>query len=107
MFGKLASNTPAAATLTTVYTVPAKVRMAEIDIDIVNTNASAVTIDLAFSTSGTPNAVDYVEKNATISANSGHLLRTGDKLSAGEMVVFKASATGVNIRVSGKELTTV
>lgn len=104
MFGKLGNASLAAATNTTVYTVPTTVRGAEIDIDIVNTSAGVVTVELAFAVAATPTAAEYVEKTASIAANSGHLLRTGDKLSAGELVVVKASAVGVVIRVSGKEI---
>ncbi len=104
MFGKLGNASLAATTNTTVYTVPANVRGAEIDIDIVNTSGAAVTVDVAFAAAGTPVANEYVEKTASVSANSGHLLRTGDKLSAGELVVVKASATGVVVRISGKEI---
>ena len=104
MFGKLGNASLVAATNTTVYTVPAAVLGAEIDIDIVNTSGAAGTVDGAFSTTANPVASEFVEKTATVSANSGHLLRTGDKLSAGEQVVIKASATGVVVRISGKEI---
>ena len=99
--GKLGTASLAATTLTTVYTVPSSI-VASYTISVCNTTSSAITIRLAESTSGTPNASEYIEYGTVIPAN-GILERTGRVLGAAATVVAYASATGVSININGYE----
>ena len=94
--GKLGTASLAATTLTTVYTVPSSI-VASYTISVCNT-----TSRLAESTSGTPNASEYMEYGTVIPAN-GVLERTGRVLGAAATVVAYASATGVSININGYE----
>ena len=104
MYGRLAVTTiAAAATWTKVYTVSVNSNGAEIDINIVNPGATDAVIELAYSTNATaPVAAENVEQGITIKALGGTLIRSGEKLSSGEIVYVKTSLLGVKVRVSGK-----
>ena len=96
--GKLGTASLAAATLTTVYTVPSSI-VASFTISVCNTTSSPIAIRLAESTSGTPNASEYIEYGVIIPAN-GILERTGRVL--GAAATF-AAAVGVSVNINGYE----
>ena len=54
-----------ANTLTTIYTVPATT-VSYVNFNVVNTNATPVTVRIALSATGTPTAAEYIEYNAEI-----------------------------------------
>ena len=99
--GKLGPASLAAATLTTVYTVPSSI-VASFTISVCNTTSSPIAIRLAESTSGTPNASEYIEYGVIIPAN-GILERTGRVLGAAATVVAFAAAVGVSVNINGYE----
>jgi hypothetical protein len=99
--GKLGTASLAAATLTTVYTVPSSI-VASFTISVCNTTSSPIAIRLAESTSGTPNASEYIEYGVIIPAN-GILERTGRVLGAAATVVAFAAAVGVSVNICGYE----
>jgi|TARA_R110000796_G_scaffold94219_1_gene198980 hypothetical protein len=99
--GKLGTASLAAATLTTVYTVPSSI-VASFTISVCNTTSSPIAIRLAESTSGTPNASEYIEYGVIIPAN-GILERTGRVLGAAATVVAFAAAVGVSVNINGYE----
>ena len=99
--GKLGTANLAATTLTTVYTVPSSI-VASFTISVCNTTSSPIAIRLAESTSGTPNASEYIEYGVIIPAN-GILERTGRVLGAAATVVAFAAAVGVSVNINGYE----
>ena len=99
--GKLGIADLAAATNTTLYTVPVRV-VATINASFVNRTAGNVSIQFAISALATPVLAEYVEYNAVIPAN-GVLERSGIVCGAGELVVCYASAVGISVRIFGFE----
>jgi hypothetical protein len=99
--GKLGTAALAATTLTTVYTVPAA-KVGSFTISVCNTTSSAIAVRIAESTSGTPDASEYIEYGVLVSPN-GVLERTGRVLGAGGTVVAYAAATGISVNINGYE----
>lgn len=90
--------------VTTLYTVPASTRTLVKDIDVVNTTAGALTIDIYLvpsgGSAGTTNALFY---GYSINANS-NLQWTGTQImDAGDTIQIKASGVGCTIHASGGE----
>ena len=94
----------AANTLTTIYTVPADV-VSYCNFNIVNTNATPVTVRVALSATGTPTSAEYVEYNAEINGY-GVLERTGFAMQTGKKLVAFSDTTGVSISAYGVEEST-
>ena len=103
--GVLGQQALNATTNTTVYTTPADT-VAYANINVVNTNATPITVRLALAASGTPLAAEYIEYDAEI-AGYGVLERTGVVLNAAKRVVAYSNLTGVSVAVYGVEETTV
>ena len=103
--GRLGANDLAAATNTTVYTVPADT-FAVITVGICNRNTSSRNVRLAISDTDTPANSDYLEYDVEILGN-GILERSGIVLQAGSKVVAYASGTATNVVVYGIETSTV
>ena len=93
-----------ANTLTTVYTVPADV-VSYCNFNIVNTNATAVTVRVALAATGTPTSAEYIEYNAEIGGN-GVLERTGIALQSGKNLIAFSNTANVSISVYGVEEST-
>lgn len=90
--------------VTTLYTVPVSTRTLVKDIDVVNTSAGALTVDIYLVASGgsasTANALFY---GFSVAAN-GNLQWTGVQiLNAGDTIQIKASGAGCTINASGGE----
>lgn len=102
--GKLALAAPAAATNTTVYTVPNNCKYAKIDVNILNPDASDATVELALTTNGTPALNEYIEKGAIVPSGGGSLERINLICSPGEILVVKSSLATTVVRVSGNEV---
>ena len=99
--GTLGQAALAAATNTTVYTVPTGLT-ATLNISIVNKGPSIVAIRLAISDANTPTTAEYIEYNAPMSIG-GVLEKTGIVISGDKKVVAYATAAGVSINVYGYE----
>ena len=93
----------AASTLTTVYTVPGST-VSYLNLNMVNTNATPVSVRVALAATDTPTPGEYIEYNAEI-GGYGVLERTGIALNATKKVVAFADTTGVSISVYGVEET--
>jgi hypothetical protein len=90
-----------ANTLTTIYQVPANT-VSYLNFNIVNTNATPVSVRVALAASGTPTAAEYIEYNAEI-AGYGVLERTGIALQENKVVVALSDTANVSISVYGVE----
>jgi hypothetical protein len=73
---------------TSVYTCPVTT-FSVVSVSICNRTASAVTVNLALTTTGsTPATTDYLEFGASLSAN-GVVERTGIVIDAGKLIVVQ------------------
>ena len=92
---------------TSVYTCPAST-FSVVSVSICNRSASAVTVRLALTTTGsTPATTDYLEYDSSLSAN-GVLERTGIVMTAGnQLVVTAGTGNVVSVVVVGIETSTV
>lgn len=92
------------AAVTTLYTVPASTRAFVKDIDIVNTSAGSLTVDVYLvpsgGTAGTSNALFY---NSSV-ISKGNVQWSGTQiLNVGDTIQIKASGLGCTINISGGE----
>ena len=85
------------ATSATPYTVPASTTTVVTNIVITNTTAAAVTATVKLAT------VDIIS-GATVSANGILALDLKQVLNATETIQAVASATGLNLHISGMEI---
>lgn len=99
--GILGSGNLAAATNTTLYTVPADT-FAVVTVSVCNRGGSAVEVRLAVSTSDTPADAEYIEYDSLVSAN-GVLERTGIVIDAGKKVVVRSNSINVSAVAYGIE----
>ena len=91
---------------TSVYTCPVTT-FSVVSVSICNRTASAVTVNLALTTTGsTPATTDYLEFGASLSAN-GVVERTGIVMSAGnQLVVTAGTGNALSVVVVGIETAT-
>jgi hypothetical protein len=95
----------AAATNTTVYTIPTGY-YSVFNVSFTNTSASSVTIRLAMAATSSPGTAEWIEYD-TVILGKGVFERTGLVLDAGKLVVAYASAgSAVNVTVYGIETST-
>jgi hypothetical protein len=99
--GILGQSNPAAATNTTVYTVPASIT-ATFNISICNRSTNSFTARVALAATGTPADSEWIEYDTLIAAN-GILERTGLVAQATKRVVVYVSSATASVNVYGFE----
>ena len=102
--GRLGTADLAAATYTTVYTVPAG-KKATFNVSILNRNATNAVVRLAITdeVSGTPTDDEFLEYGKTLQ-QSDVLERTGLVAAAGEQIVAYSDVIDVSVSVRGIEV---
>ena len=99
--GILGQAAPVAATLTTVYTVPAT-KVGTFNVSIANRTGVTISVRLAIAATATPTTSEYIEYDTVIPGN-GVLERGGLVANAAENVVVYASLAGLSVSVYGYE----
>ena len=100
--GTLGQASLAAATNTTVYTVPSA-KVATFNVNLVNRGTAVATIRIAISATGTPGVTEWIEYGAQLLANGGILERTGIVAEATKNVVVYSDVANVTASVYGYE----
>jgi hypothetical protein len=104
--GRLSGTDLTTTGATSVYTCPVST-FSVVSVSICNRTASAVTVSLALTTTGsTPATTDYLEFGASLTAN-GVVERTGIVMSAGnQLVVTAGTGNALSVIVVGIETAT-
>lgn len=87
----------------TVYTAPASIQYATINIAANNIGPEVAKLKIAITTSSAPSNADYIEFDSEIPANGGVLERTCLILSPSEKVIIRCNRATVAVRVNGLE----
>lgn len=100
----LGQLSPAATTLSTLYTVPAQVQTTVSSLVVCNTGASTVTIRIAVAEAGaTDNVKQYLYYDYVLPAKDTLALVIGITLNETDQVKVRASATNVAFNLFGVE----
>lgn len=102
--GILGQAAPAAATNTTVYTVPGGVYAVPI-IAVVNRGAADAKVRIALAVAATPTNAEFIEYDAVVPANGGVLERSAPVMQAARRIVVRDDTGTCSYTISGYERT--
>ena len=102
--GLLGQAALAAATNTTLYTVPTST-FTVLGISLCNRGNTTVSVRVALASAGTPTSAEWIEYDAQIGPN-GVLERTGIMMNANKLLVVYASNANVSASAFGIETST-
>jgi hypothetical protein len=103
--GLLGQAALAAATNTTLYTVPTTT-FTVLGVSLCNRGTTAVAVRIALANAATPTNAEWIEYDVQIGAN-GVLERTGIMMNAAKQLVVYASNANVSASAFGIETSTV
>lgn len=102
--GRLGASDLAAATNTTVYTVPADT-FAVVSLSICNRGNQAVAVRVAVASAATPTNAEYIEYDTEV-LGKGVLERTGIVMDTGKLLVVWSNAANISAVAFGIETPT-
>lgn len=99
--GLLGQSALAAATYTTVYTVPADT-FTVFSVNVLNRGTTTATIRMGLASGTTPTTAEFIEYDVQVGA-SGVLERTGLMMNAGKRLVVYSNSANVTVNAFGIE----
>ena len=96
---------PSAATLSTLYTVPASTQAVVSTISVCNQSATATTFRIAIRVAGAGiSGEDYIAYDSTISGNDTTFITVGITLAATDVISVYSTAATVSFNAFGSEI---
>ena len=96
---------PSAATLTTLYTVPASTQAVVSTISVCNQSATATTFRIAIRVAGAAiSGEDYIAYDSAVSANNTTFITVGITLAATDVISIYSTAATVSFNAFGSEI---
>jgi len=105
-YKRLGNVSPAAATVTPLYSVPAAAAALTSSLVICNTNPAVVTVRVSHAAAANPDAaVQYIYYDHEIDPNDTFIATIGLTMASIDVMRCYASTTGVNFHLYGAEIT--